>query len=98
MNFTGVPIIVVLCYIVAEIYKVIFKGNDKAIKLIPIIMAITGAIISIAIFYTNKKMLYDAENIWIALEIGIVSGISSTGANQLIKQLFKKGDNNQCHF
>lgn len=89
MDYSGVPIIVILCYIVAEIYKVIFMENEKAKKLIPIVMAITGAIISILIYYTNKEMLYDAKNIWIALEIGIVSGISSTGANQIIKQLFK---------
>ena len=90
MNFTGVPIIVILCYIVAEIYKVIFKQNDNARKLIPVFMAITGAIISIVIYYTNKEMLYNAKNIWVALEIGIVSGVSATGTNQIIKQLFQK--------
>ena len=90
MNFTGVPIIVILCYIVAEIYKVIFKQNDKAKKLIPVVMALTGAIISALIYYSNKEMLYDAKNIWIAIEIGIVSGVSATGTNQIIKQLFIK--------
>ena len=34
-------------------------------------------------------MILEASNIWIALGIGIVSGASATGTNQIIKQLFK---------
>ena len=35
-------------------------------------------------------MMMNASNIWVALGIGIVSGASSTGTNQIIKQLFNK--------
>ena len=90
MNFTSVPIIVVCCYIIGEIYKVLFKSKREAYKLIPIIMAIIGGLLGIIIYLTNPEMILNAENIWIALGIGIVSGASSTGANQVIKQLFSK--------
>lgn len=92
MDFTSVPIIVVCRYIIGEIYKVLFKNKQEAYKLIPIVMAIIGGLLGIIIYLTNPEMILNAENIWIALGIGIVSGASSTGANQIIKQIFKKGE------
>lgn len=93
MNFTSVPIIVVCCYIIGEIYKVLFKNKQETYKLIPVLMAIIGGLLGIIIYFTNPEMILNAENVWIALGIGIVSGASSTGTNQIIKQLFGKGEN-----
>ena len=80
MDFTSVPIIVVCCYIIGEIYKVLFQNKQEAYKLIPIVMAFIGGLLGIIIYLTNPEMILDAENIWIALGIGIVSGASSTGS------------------
>ena len=44
------------------------------------------------VYETINRGILNVENIWIALGIGIVSGASSTGANQIIKQIFKKGE------
>lgn len=88
MNYISVPIIVVCCYIVGEIYKFIFVKKQEAYKLIPIVLAILGGLLGIIIYLTNPEMIFNAANIWVALGIGIVSGSSSTGANQIIKQLF----------
>lgn len=93
MDFTCVPIIVVCCYIVGEIYKVLFKNKQEAYKLIPILVAILGGLLGILIYLTNPEMVLNADNVWVALGVGIVSGASSTGTNQIIKQLFKKGSN-----
>lgn len=92
MNFTSVPIIVVCCYIIGEFYKLIFRNKTKAYKFIPILMSVVGGVLGIVIFYTNPEMIFDAENVWIALGVGIVSGISATGTNQIIKQLFDTND------
>lgn len=35
-------------------------------------------------------MIFNVDNIYLALSIGIVSGVSVTGTNQIIKQLFLK--------
>ena len=67
--------------------------HTQAYKLIPIVMAIIGGLLGIIIYLTNPEMILNAENIWIALGVGIVSGASSTGANQIVKQIFKKGEN-----
>lgn len=90
MDFTSVPIIVVCCYIVGEIYKVLFKNKRETYKLIPILVAIAGGLLGLLIYYTSPEMILNADNEWIALGIGIVSGASATGTNQMIKQLFKR--------
>lgn len=91
MDFTCVPIIVVCCYIICEIYKVLFKNKQEAYKLIPILVATIGGLLGILIYFTAPEMILNADNVWVALGIGIVSGASSTGTNQIIKQIFKKG-------
>ena len=90
MEFTCVPIIIIICYVVGEIYKVIFKVKEELYKLIPIIVTITGGIIGILIYLTNKEIIFNADNIWIALQIGLISGASATTTNQIIKQVFNK--------
>ena len=93
MEFVNVPIIVVCCYIFGEFYKALFRKNKEAYKWIPIFLSIIGGLIGIVIHLTTPNSIFNADNIWVALSIGIVSGSSATGANQIIKQLFKKGDN-----
>jgi len=90
MEFSSVPIIVVCCYLMGEIYKVVFKKRPKTYKLIPVLVSISGGILGILIYLTNKEMIMNASNIWIALGIGIISGASSTGTNQVVKQLLSK--------
>ena len=88
MELSSIPIIVIISYMIGEIYKVIFKNKESMYKLIPIVVSITGGILGILIYLTNKEMILDANNIWVAMFIGIISGASATNANQVIKQLF----------
>ena len=90
MEFSSVPIIVVCCYLMGEIYKVIFKKRPKTYKLIPVLVSVSGGILGILIYLTNKEMIMNASNAWIALGIGIISGASSTGTNQVVKKLLSK--------
>ena len=90
MEFSSVPIIVVCCYLMGEIYKVIFKKRPETYKLIPVLVSVSGGVLGILIYLTNKEMIMNASNAWIALGIGIISGASSTGTNQVVKQLLSK--------
>ena len=90
MEFTSVPIIIIICYMIGEIYKVVFKSKENLYKLIPIIVSITGGILGIIIYLTNKEMIFNADNIWTSLTIGIISGASATTTNQIVKQILKK--------
>lgn len=55
-------------------------------------MAIVGGILGILIYLTNPEIIFKAENIWIAIVVGIASGESATGTNQIIKQILNKGE------
>ena len=93
MNFTSMPLIVMCCYIIGEIYKMLFKKNMY--KAIPIIMAFIGGILGVLIFYTNPEIMFNVNNVCTALGLGMISGISSTGTNQMIKQILKRGERNE---
>lgn len=90
MNFTAVPIIVICCYLCGEIYKAIFRNHTNAYRFIPLVTSVLGGMLGVVIFLTNPEVILDAPNIWIALGVGIVSGASATGANQIIKQIFQQ--------
>ncbi len=92
MTFTSVPIIIVCCYVLGEIIKMIFKNKKQFYRAIPVVLSAVGGVLGIVIFITNPEMIYEAANVWAALGIGIVSGASATGANQIIKQIFFKSD------
>lgn len=93
MEHIGIPVIIILCYMIGEIYKIIFKKKESLYKLIPILVSSIGGILGMIMYKTNKEMIPFANNIWVALEIGIMSGATSTGTNQILKQICKnKGD------
>lgn len=89
MDYSSLPIIVILCYLICEIYKILFKEKQEKYKYIPLLSSVCGGLLGILIYYTDKQIIFNVNSVWIALSIGIVSGASSTGANQIIKKLFK---------
>ena len=97
MEVVSVPVILIICYVFAEAFKVIFKEKEKLFKLIPMLVSILGGILGILIFLTSPELILNATNIWNALLVGIVSGASSTTTNQIVKQLFKKNNEAKNH-
>lgn len=90
MEIESISLIVIITYLLGEIYKVAFKKKQKFYKLIPVVVTIVGGIMGIIIFITEPSMI-KANNIYYALEIGLISGASSTGINQIFKKI--KGEN-----
>lgn len=82
MDFTGVASVVgitVICYLAGMIAKASNVDN----KWIPVIVGVTGAVLGIAGMYVIKDFpAADAIN---ALAVGIVSGLASTGVDQIKK-------------
>ena len=85
-----IPIIVIISYMIGEIYKVIVRNSESYKKLTPIVVTLFGGILGVLIYITNKEMLGETNNLWMALEIGMTSGITSTNANQIIKKIIEK--------
>lgn len=85
-EFISVPAIVVVCYLIGMIVKLF---GEKADNFIPVICGVCGGILGVLVFFTIPGFI-GASNWITALAIGIVSGLSATGANQVYKQLTKK--------
>lgn len=86
-EFVAFPAIVVICYLVGLTLKTV--GNDYFDKFIPVICGAVGAILGLVMFMTIPNFI-PADNWAKAIAIGIVSGLSATGANQIYKQLKEK--------
>lgn len=83
---TTIPAIVVISYLVGMACKAVEKIPDNYI---PVIVGGVGAVLGVVGMYTIKG--FPAEDVLNALAIGIASGLASTGANQIVKQL-KQGN------
>lgn len=89
LNLISVPAIAVIVYWVINIIKHAVGENEKFKKFIPLIAAALGVICGIICYYAVPSII-PAPNIVVAIVIGGASGLTATGANQIIKQLGKK--------
>ena len=87
LGITGVAAIAVICYLIGMGLKAWDKFDDRKI---PVLMGICGAILGILAFYIAPAII-PANDVITAIAIGIVSGLTATGINQIYKQS-KKGD------
>lgn len=83
MGITGVAAITVICFLIGQVVKV--TGLDN--KFIPMIVGISGGLLGIVGMYLMPD--FPAADYMTAVAVGIVSGLASTGANQIYKQLSK---------
>ena len=84
-GIAGVAAITVICYLVGQIIKATKLDN----KWIPVIVGICGAILGVVGMYTMPE--FPATDILGAIAVGVISGLGSTGANQIAKQMSAKG-------
>jgi len=85
MEFETVACIAVICYVIGAICKAINKFPDK---LIPVVVGIVGGGLGILGLYVMPG--FPADNILDAVAVGISSGLTATGVNQIYKQLSKE--------
>ena len=78
--------ITVISYLVGMACKAVDSIPDKYI---PVIVGTVGAILGVIGLYTVTD--FPANDILNALAVGIASGLASTGANQIVKQLSQEG-------
>lgn len=85
-GFTAVASITVICYMVAQIFKVTALDN----KYLPIICGFLGGALGVVSMFIMPD--YPAQDYITALAVGIVSGLAATGANQVLKQMNQSPD------
>ena len=83
MGVAGVAAIGVIAYLIGEAVKISRADN----KYIPVICGTAGALLGVAAMYTVPE--FPAGDIINAVAVGIVSGLSATGADQIAKQMKK---------
>jgi hypothetical protein len=83
MNTVTVVAIVTICYLIGLVVKV----SPVKDKFIPVIVGVCGGILGVVGMYVMPD--FPAKDILNAIAIGITSGLASTGADQIGKQLFK---------
>lgn len=77
-----VAAIIVICYLIGMIVKATPLDN----KWIPIICGVSGGIIGVlALLF--KMPDFPAEDYFTAVAVGIMSGLTATGINQITKQM-----------
>lgn len=82
LGIIAVPAITIICYLVG----LGVKASPLKEKFIPIIVGIVGGIIGTVAFLTGMPN-FPANDVITAIAVGIVSGLASTGINQIYKQL-----------
>ena len=76
-----IPSIIIICYLIAMGIRTTVIDN----KYIPVICGVLGGILGVLAMFLVPD--YPASDHFTAIAIGIVSGLSSTGINQIFKQL-----------
>lgn len=87
MEVICIPLIISLVYGIVELLKLTFK-SEKFLNYIPIISAGLGVTLSVVSFYLMPNLI-PANNLLCAIFIGLTSGLSATGSNQIVKQMLK---------
>ena len=83
-----IPSITVICYLLAETFKIVILKKKTRYKYVPIIVGSIGGVLGLVM-----NLLNPFTDIFNSIMIGIISGLASTGANQVIKQIKEKEGN-----
>ena len=86
----SIPVITILCYLIGEFFNVVILRKKKRYKYIPTIVGGIGGMLGLIIYYVSPDLLFNVTSPFLAVAIGIMSGLASTGGNELIKQIIKK--------
>lgn len=93
MELISVPAIAAVVYWIVNLIKYTIGDNETFKRFIPLLATALGAVSGVICFYAIPTIV-PAENILVAIVIGGASGLTATGANQIIKQLGKGDDKN----
>ena len=86
-----IPTIGAIVYTIVDIVKTASGGSEKLRRFIPLIAFVLGGIIGVIAFFCVPESL-GVQNAFVAAVVGAASGLSATGANQVVKQITKGGE------
>lgn len=87
-----IPFIMALVYVIIEVIKLFLSKKYPNInKFLPIMAGVSGIVISIITFFVEPDII-PATTWYYSAIIGLASGLSAVGINQVGKQIKKGGD------
>ena len=96
MQYLGIPSIIIICYLIGEISKLLLR-KKRNYKYIPIIVGISGGILGLISYYISPNIVLNVKEPIIAISLGIISGLASIGSHEvivkLLSQIIKKQSN-----
>lgn len=91
VEVVAVPVIAAIVYGVMAVYRQLVAGKAAVwTSLIPVWAGILGTAIGVIAFYLVPEAM-PADNVLTAILLGLASGLSATGADQVYKQIKKSG-------
>lgn len=93
LELISVPAIAAVVYWLVNLIKYVVGDNETFKRWIPILATALGVVCGVVCYFAIPTIV-PAENILVAIVIGGASGLTATGANQIIKQLGKEDDKN----
>ena len=89
LEIISVPVIAGIVYFVMAVYKSLVK-NAPAIwtSLIPVWAAVLGIALGLVAFFLVPEVM-PAENVLVAVLVGLASGLGAVGVHQVGKQIEK---------
>lgn len=90
MQYVGIPSIIIICYLIGEIFKLLVLKKKSKYKYVPIIVGTTGGLLGLLAYYISPSIVLDVESPFIATSLGIVSGLASTGSYEVITKLLSQ--------
>ena len=91
LELISVPAIAAVVYWVVNLIKYIVGENETFKRFIPLLATALGVVCGVVCYYAVPTVI-PATNLVMAIVIGGASGLTATGANQIIKQLTDKGE------
>ncbi len=86
IELISVPAIVAVVYAIIEALKKATNSNSTLLKFVPLIALALGGICGLIAFYAVPAYV-ETSNLATAIIMGLASGLSATGTNQIIQKL-----------
>ena len=95
MQYVGIPSIIIICYLIGEIFKLLILKKKSKYKYVPIIVGTFGGVLGILAYLISPNIVLNVDDPFIALALGIVSGLASTGSYEVIHKVLSQIRNNK---
>ena len=90
MDYIGIPSIIIICYLIGEIFKLLILKKKKNYKYVPIIVGTTGGLLGIIAYFVSPGIVLNVDDPIIAISLGIVSGLASVGSYEVITKILSQ--------